>query len=154
MRLSIDNTRWWETPLAALIFFTRLPFWRLAQPDKSCYRRVVEYWPLAGWLTGGLMAATLYGASLLFPYPIAVVLAIAVSRLYPDIVDYMIFGHSGDEGGHARMLGLLGAKPLLSLGLRLGEGTGALCSFPIIDSAVRMITEMNNFQNANITKYF
>ena len=80
--------------------------------------------------------------------------AIAVSRLYPDIVDYMIFGHSGDEGGHARMLGLLGAKPLLSLGLRLGEGTGALCSFPIIDSAVRMITEMNNFQNANITKYF
>ena len=80
--------------------------------------------------------------------------AIAVSRLYPDIVDYMIFGHSGDEGGHARMLGLLGAKPLLSLGLRLGEGTGALCSFTIIDSAVRMINEMNNFQNANITKYF
>ena len=80
--------------------------------------------------------------------------ALAVSRLYPDIVDYMVFGHSGDEGGHARMLGLLGAKPLLSLGLRLGEGTGALCSFPIIDSAVRMITEMNNFQNANITKYF
>ncbi|MDO5129511.1 MAG: nicotinate-nucleotide--dimethylbenzimidazole phosphoribosyltransferase [Prevotellaceae bacterium] len=80
--------------------------------------------------------------------------ALAVSRLYPDIVDYMIFGHSGDEGGHARMLGLLGAKPLLSLGLRLGEGTGALCSFSIIDSAVRMITEMNNFQNANITKYF
>lgn len=80
--------------------------------------------------------------------------ALAASRLYPDIVDYMVFGHSGDEGGHARMLGLLGAKPLLSLGLRLGEGTGALCSFPIIDSAVRMITEMNNFQNANITKYF
>ena len=80
--------------------------------------------------------------------------ALAVSRLYPDIVDYMVFGHSGDEGGHARMLGLLGAKPLLSLGLRLGEGTGALCSFPIIVSAVRMITEMNNFKNANITKYF
>ncbi|MCI6828265.1 MAG: nicotinate-nucleotide--dimethylbenzimidazole phosphoribosyltransferase [Prevotella sp.] len=80
--------------------------------------------------------------------------ALAASRLYPDIVDYMVFGHSGDEGGHARMLSLLDAKPLLTLGLRLGEGTGALCSFPIIDSAVRMITEMNNFQNANITKYF
>ena len=79
---------------------------------------------------------------------------LAASRLYPDIVDYMVFGHSGDEGGHARMLSLLDAKPLLTLGLRLGEGTGALCSFPIIDSAVRMITEMNNFQNANITKYF
>ena len=80
--------------------------------------------------------------------------ALAASRLYPDIVDYMVFGHSGDEGGHARMLSLLDAKPLLTLGLRLGEGTGALCSFPIIDSAVRMITEMNNIQNANITKYF
>ena len=80
--------------------------------------------------------------------------ALAASRLYPDIIDYTVFGHSGDEGGHARMLGLLNAKPLLSLGLRLGEGTGALCSFPIIDSAVRMINEMNNFQNANITKYF
>lgn len=80
--------------------------------------------------------------------------ALAASRLYPDIVDYMVFGHSGDEGGHARMLRLLDAKPLLSLGLRLGEGTGALCSFPIIDSAVRMITEMNNFKDANITKYF
>ena len=80
--------------------------------------------------------------------------ALAASRLYPEIVDYMVFGQSGDEGGHARMLSLLNAKPLLSLGLRLGEGTGALCSFPIIDSAVRMINEMNNFKNANITKYF
>ena len=48
----------------------------------------------------------------------------------------------------------MNAKPLLSLGLRLGEGTGALCSYPIIDSAVRMINEMNNFENAHITKYF
>ena len=80
--------------------------------------------------------------------------ALAASHLYPEIVDYMVFGHSGDEGGHARMLSLLDAKPLLTLGLRLGEGTGALCSFPIIDSAVRMVNEMNNFQDANITKYF
>ena len=97
MRLSIDNTRWWETPLAALIFFTRLPFWRLAQPDKSCYRRVVEYWPLAGWLTGGLMAATLYGASLLFPYPIAVVLAIAVRLLVTGALHGMDFATSSTD---------------------------------------------------------
>jgi len=42
----------------------------------------------------------------------------------------------------------------LNLGLRLGEGTGALCVYPILQSAVRMLNEMNNFQNANITKYF
>ena len=52
------------------------------------------------------------------------------------------------------MLNAMGTEPLLSLGLRLGEGTGALCAFPIVDSAVRMINEMNNFDNANITKYF
>ena len=80
--------------------------------------------------------------------------ALAASRLYPEAQSYMVFGHCGDESGHRRMLNAMGAKPLLSLGLRLGEGTGALCAFPIIDSAVRMINEMNNFNTAHITKYF
>lgn len=80
--------------------------------------------------------------------------ALAAIRLYPDSQDYMIFTHCGDESGHKMMLDIIGAKPLLHLGLRLGEGTGALCAFPIIDSAVRMINEMNNFDNAKITKYF
>ena len=80
--------------------------------------------------------------------------AIAAIRLYPASQDYMIFTHCGDESGHKRMLDIVDAKPLLHLGLRLGEGTGALCAFPIIDSAVRMMNEMNNFDNAQITKYF
>jgi nicotinate-nucleotide--dimethylbenzimidazole phosphoribosyltransferase len=79
---------------------------------------------------------------------------LAASRLCPDILNYAIFGHCGDESGHRQMLQLMNAKPLLNLGLRLGEGTGALCAYPIIESSVRMINEMNNFQNANITKYF
>ena len=80
--------------------------------------------------------------------------AIAAIRLYPASQDYMIFTHCGDESGHQRMLDIVAAKPLLHLGLRLGEGTGALCAFPIVDSAVRMMNEMNNFDNAKITKYF
>ena len=80
--------------------------------------------------------------------------AIAAIRLYPASQDYMIFTHCGDESGHRKMLDIVGAKPLLNLGLRLGEGTGALCAYPLIDSAVRMINEMNNFDNAKITKYF
>ena len=80
--------------------------------------------------------------------------AIAAIRLYPAVQDYMIFTHCGDESGHKRMLDIVNAKPLLHLGLRLGEGTGALCAFPIVDSAVRMMNEMNNFDNAKITKYF
>ena len=80
--------------------------------------------------------------------------AVAAIKLYPAAQDYMIFTHCGDESGHKMMLDIVDAKPLLHLGLRLGEGTGALCAFPIIDSAVRMMNEMNNFDNANITKYF
>ncbi|MBR6988602.1 MAG: nicotinate-nucleotide--dimethylbenzimidazole phosphoribosyltransferase [Bacteroidaceae bacterium] len=79
---------------------------------------------------------------------------LAASKLYPEVLDYAIFGHVGDEYGHKKMLDLMGAKPLLALGLRLGEGTGALCAYPIIESAVHMINEMNNFESAKITKYF
>ena len=80
--------------------------------------------------------------------------ALGACQLYPEAKDYMIFTHCGDESGHKRMLDLLDANPLLHLGLRLGEGTGALCAFPIVDSAVRMMNEMNNFDSAHITKYF
>ena len=79
---------------------------------------------------------------------------LAASHLYPSVLDYAIFGHCGDESGHRKMLDLMDAHPLLNLGLRLGEGTGALCAYPIIETSVRMINEMNNFDHANITKYF
>ena len=66
---------------ASFIFFTRLPLWRLHEPRTECYKTVVEHWPLTGWLTGGLMAATLYAGSLFLPYLVAVLLAIAVRML-------------------------------------------------------------------------
>lgn len=80
--------------------------------------------------------------------------ALAATRISPAAQHYMIFAHVGDESGHARLLALMGARPLLSLGLRLGEGTGALCALPIVQSAVRMVNEMGNFHDAHITKYF
>lgn len=79
---------------------------------------------------------------------------LAASKLYPAVLDYAIFGHCGDESGHKLLLDAMGATPLLHLGLRLGEGTGAICAYPIVDSAVRMINEMDNFAHASITKYF
>lgn len=79
---------------------------------------------------------------------------LAASKLYPAVLDYAIFGHSGDESGHKLVLDALGARPLIHFGLRLGEGTGAICAYPLIESAVRMINEMDNFAHASITKYF
>lgn len=79
---------------------------------------------------------------------------LAASMLHPEVKDYAIFGHCGNETGHRLVLDSLHTKPLLNLDLRLGEGTGAICAYPIVDSAVRMINEMDNFAHASITKYF
>lgn len=79
---------------------------------------------------------------------------LAAMQLFPAVKDYAIFGHCGDESGHKLILEYMQAKPLINLGLRLGEGTGAICAYPLVDSAVRMINEMDNFAHASITKYF
>jgi len=79
---------------------------------------------------------------------------LVASRMESRVLDYAVFAHQGDESGHRRMLEAMGAQPLLNLGMRLGEGTGALCAYPIVESAVRMLNDMDNFDDAGITKYF
>ena len=79
---------------------------------------------------------------------------LAASRLYPEVLSYAIFGHCSDEAGHSLLLEAMSVRPLLNLGMRLGEGTGAICAYPILDSAVRMINEMDSFEEGKVTKYF
>ena len=105
MITSIDQTRWYDRIWAALIFFTRLPFWRLYQPPKECYKTVVEHWPLAGWLTGAAMALTLWIGSMYLPYAVAVVVAIIArllltGALHEDGLADFLDGFGG--GGHDR----------------------------------------------------
>lgn len=66
--------------LAALIFFTRLPFWRIKEVPAEYFKRIVPYWPLSGWLTGGIMVGVLCTAAQILPLPVAWLLAI-LSRL-------------------------------------------------------------------------
>lgn len=66
--------------LAALIFFTRLPFWRIAEVPGEYFKRVVPLWPIAGWLTGGIMVVTFWVFSLFLPVGLAWTAAI-ISRL-------------------------------------------------------------------------
>ncbi|MGP1351436.1 MAG: nicotinate-nucleotide--dimethylbenzimidazole phosphoribosyltransferase [Hoylesella marshii] len=121
--------------------------------DPETVIRYFAGYEMAGAIGAMLRAAELKMAVMVDGFIMSACM-LAASRLYPDVLRYAIFGHCGDEVGHRHMLALMDAQPLLSLNLRLGEGTGALCAFPIIDSAVRMINELNNFQNAQITKYF
>ena len=103
---------------------------------------------------GAMLQAAELGMVILVDGFIMTSCMLAASRLYPSVLDYAVFGHCGDESGHRKLLDALGAEPLLSLGLRLGEGTGAICAWPIVDSAVRMINQMDTFSGADITKYF
>ncbi|MBO4906093.1 MAG: nicotinate-nucleotide--dimethylbenzimidazole phosphoribosyltransferase [Bacteroidaceae bacterium] len=104
--------------------------------------------------TGAMLRAAEHRMLILVDGFIMSACMLAASRMEPSVLDFAIFGHCGDEGGHKLMLEAMGAEPLLNLGLRLGEGTGALCAYPIVQSAVNMINEMDNFDHAQITKYF
>lgn len=112
MQINIDQTHWYDRIWAALIFFTRLPFWRLHQPPKACYATVVEHWPLTGWLTGGAMAATLYFGSWYLPYSIAVLLAIVVrllltGALHEDGLADFLDGFGGGGSDRGRILAIM-----------------------------------------------
>jgi adenosylcobinamide-GDP ribazoletransferase len=112
METNIDQTKWYDRILASFIFFTRLPFWRLRQPPKECYKTVVEHWPLTGWLTGGLMAATLWVGSMYLPYMVAVVLAIVVrllvtGALHEDGLADFLDGFGGGGSDRARILSIM-----------------------------------------------
>lgn len=130
MEETTEKNKWYQVLWAALIFFTRLPFWRVYQPPQACYKAVVEFWPLTGWLTGGAMAATLYLVSLVLPWPVAVISAIIVrllitGALHEDgLADFLDgFGGGGDrdrilaimKDSHIGTYGVLGLILYLSL---------------------------------------
>lgn len=112
MEVNIDQTRWYDRIWAALIFFTRLPFWRLHEPPKDCFKTVVEHWPLTGWLTGGFMAATLWLCAQAFPYYIAVLLAIVMrllvtGALHEDGLADFLDGFGGGGNNRQRILDIM-----------------------------------------------
>ena len=71
--------------------------------------------------------------------------------LQPAVHGYCVYAHRSGEAGHALMLEHLGAEPLLDLGLRLGEGSGAALAWPLIDSAAHLLCEMASFESAGVS---
>jgi len=94
----------------------------------------------------GMAGATLAAAAMRRPVVIdgfiSTAAVLVAARLQPRVLDYCIFGHSSAERAHRLMLERLGAQPLLDLGLRLGEGTGAVLALPILKAAAAMAREV------------
>jgi nicotinate-nucleotide--dimethylbenzimidazole phosphoribosyltransferase len=77
--------------------------------------------------------------------------AVAAEKLSPGLFDYLFFSHRSAEGGHARALELLRVRPILSLDMRLGEGTGAALAMNVIESALDLFHNMATFANADVS---
>lgn len=81
---------------------------------------------------------------------IASAAALAAVKLNPHVKDYLIFAHTSHEQGHQLMLANLAAKPLLDLGLRLGEGSGAVLAYPLVEAAANFYNQMASFEDAGV----
>ncbi|MCL4234505.1 MAG: nicotinate-nucleotide--dimethylbenzimidazole phosphoribosyltransferase [Deltaproteobacteria bacterium] len=77
--------------------------------------------------------------------------ALVAERLAPASREFMIFSHLSDERGHAAVLDAMGARAILNLSLRLGEGTGAALAFSLIRAALKLVDEMATFSSAGVS---
>jgi nicotinate-nucleotide--dimethylbenzimidazole phosphoribosyltransferase len=102
-------------------------------------------------LTGAVLSGAARQALILvdgFTVTVAVALA---ARMDPAVIDYCVFAHCSAEHAHRALLDYLGVRPLLDLGMRLGEGSGAALSLPLVQSAVALFTQMATFEGAGVT---
>lgn len=103
-------------------------------------------------MAGAMLGAAQRRALLLVDGYIATSALLVAASLYPAIKDYCVFAHESGEPGHARQLAWLGVEPLLSLDMRLGEGTGAALAYPLIQAAVNFLNQMASFESAGVSE--
>lgn len=102
-------------------------------------------------MAGAMLAAAQNRVPILVDGFISTVSALVAKAINPAVTNYMFVGHRSAEPGHLLALKLLEKQPLIDLGMRLGEGTGAAVAFPILQSASLMLKEMATFQSAGIS---
>ena len=103
-------------------------------------------------MTGAMLAAAEAGMLLLIDGYIVGSAVLSAARIAPALPAYCIFCHRSAEPGHAAQLQALGADPLLDLGLRLGEGTGAALALPLVRAATAFLDEMASFGSAGVSE--
>lgn len=103
-------------------------------------------------MSGAMEAAAAARRLVLVDGFIATAAAAAALARAPGLRGAFVFCHRSQERGHARVLAAIGAEPLLDLGLRLGEGTGALLTLPLVRAAAAMLREMASFESAGVSR--
>ena len=107
----------------------------------------LEIASLAGFITGGAAARV----PVLIDGVIACAALLSAAQFAPGVVPYCFAGHRSSEPGSAAVLQHLGLEPLVDLGLRLGEGTGACLAFPLLEASARLLREMATFDAAGVS---
>ncbi|HYG04902.1 MAG TPA: nicotinate-nucleotide--dimethylbenzimidazole phosphoribosyltransferase [Stenotrophomonas sp.] len=103
-------------------------------------------------LTGACMAAAQAGLPVLVDGFIVSVAALAAVRMQPGVREWLLFSHRSQENGHGAVLDALGADPLLELGLRLGEASGAALALPLLRLACALHANMATFEEAGVSE--
>ena len=103
-----------------------------------------------GQMCGAMLATAQAKKIILVDGFIASAAALLATEFNPHACDYMIFAHQSHEKGHQLLLERLNVRPLLNLGLRLGEGTGAALAIPLLKAAESFYNDMASFSNAGI----
>ncbi len=103
-------------------------------------------------MLGAMLEAKALNMLILVDGFIASAVFMVAQQMEPTLTQQAIFCHQSNESGHKFILEDLGVKPLLNLGMRLGEGTGCAVAYPIIESAVAFMNTMASFESAQISQ--
>lgn len=110
---------------------------------------------LGGFEIAAMTGVCIAGAALNLPVVvdgfIATAAAAAGARIHPGLTEHLFFSHCSAEGGHRQVLEHLGARPILDLDMRLGEGTGAAIAMSVIEAALDLFHGMATFQSAGVS---
>jgi nicotinate-nucleotide--dimethylbenzimidazole phosphoribosyltransferase len=102
-------------------------------------------------MVGLVLGAARYRIPLVTDGFISTAAAALACALEPRVREYLFAGHRSEEPGHRFLLEYLQLEPILTLNMRLGEGTGAVLAMPIIESALRLYSDMATFASAGVS---
>lgn len=141
-----------ETGLAAKIAVIKQAI-QVNRPERNNPLDILA--KVGGFEIGGLAGLIIGSASCRLPVVIdgfiSTAAALLAYEIEPGIKPYLIAAHRSVESGHHVMLEKIGIEPLMDLNMRLGEGTGAVLAFHIIEASVRILNEMSTFEDAGVT---